>query len=284
VITEPATLFRGFFRASISYNYTSVKHLFNNMHQRGIISGAAAARSSSLVFLADYGLTDRMEINLWVPYMMNSNEHVLILDDPASSQTTYTGNVRGFGLGDMALGISAQVLKEQEHLPSVTVATYMELPTGRKNPANENAYLEFDEATGSGEFSLGFDAQFRKIVYPYSFEFTSGFEWKTGGQKIHFPGEKQKSFKSGNVVYAIAGINFHLNDWICITNDVNYTYIGKYTLEDSLAEHPSMVFSWTPNIHFQIKKIRIAQGILIPIVGRNYGADPGYIFMFQYIF
>jgi hypothetical protein len=284
VVTEPATLYKGFFKTSINYNYSSVKNLFNNEAQKEIIPGASAARSSSLNFIAQYGITDRIELSLWIPYMMNKTDHVFLLDDPTAAESYYTGRVEGFGLGDISMGIRAQVLKEQDRIPSLTLGSYLELPTGRKNPSNETGYMEFDEATGSGEFSLGIDAQVRKIAYPYSMDFTSGFEYKSGGQKIHFPGEVQTPFQSGNVFYAIAGLDFHLNDWICISNDFNYTHIGKYSLDDGLVGDITWAFSWTPNIHFQVKKLRLAQGFIFPIKGRNFGGDPGFILIVQYIF
>lgn len=283
-VTEPATLHQGFFKIWLNYNYTSIKYIFDNEANKYLIPGASSARSSSVNLVANYGISDRIEVNIWLPYMLNKNENIFILDNPAAPQTTYGGQVNGFGLGDISVGMRTQVLLEQNRLPSLTLGTYLELPTGRKNPTNETGYLEFDEATGSGEFSLGIEAQVRKIVYPYSFSFNSGFEYKTGGKKIHQIGEEEVPFKSGNVFYAIAGINFHLNDWICVTNDFNYTLIGSYTKDNKPEGDPSWAFSWTPNIHFQIKKLRLAQGFIVPIMGRNFGADRGYIFIVQYVF
>lgn len=283
VITEPATLRKGFIRTGVSFSHVNVKQIFNNDREKELISGASSARAVSLGFWSYLGITDRMEASLYIPYMMNRNENVLILDNPVSSQSKLLGAINGYGLGDVSIGFRTQVLTEKERQPSFTLGVYIDLPTGRKNPSNVNGILDYDEATGTGEISLDVNLQVRKIVYPYSFVFYSGIDYKMGGNKIHLPGEAELPFRSGNHYYSLAGINFHLNDWICITNDFRFSLVGQYTKNNALEGEIGWEVVWTPNIHFQIRKIRIAQGFNVPVKGRNTGADPGFILFLQYL-
>lgn len=284
VITEPATLHKGFFRAGINYHYGSVKKIFNSDRVKEVIPGAAVNRTSSVGLWAYFGITDRLEASLNIPYLMNQTHDILIVDDQVSSQTILPGEIKGFGFGDIALGFRMQVLREKERQPSLTLGSYLDLPTGRKNPSHINGINDYHEATGSGELSLDINVQVRKIIYPYSFVLYSGIDYKFGGEKIHFPGEEELPFKSGNHYYTIAGINFHLNDWICLTNDFRFSYTAEYSKNNSPFGENGWDLSWTPNIHFQVKKLRIAQAINFPIYGRNTSADTRFFLFLQYIF
>jgi len=282
-VTEPATLGKGFVRMGLNYSYCTIKTIFNNEAEKELVPGAASEMSNSIFLSAQYGITNRIEASLYIPYVMDKINTVLLVDYQITAPAKLLGEVKGFGLGDVYTGVKAQAILEQEWWPSVTVGTYLKLPTGRKSPSNVIDLNQYDKATGSGEISLEINMQARKIVYPYSFTFLSGYEYRFGGMKVHAPFEEVKTFKSGNFYYAIGGINFHLNDWICVTNDLTYSYKGRNTLEQSLTGNISSELLWTPNIHFQIKRLRLAQGFMVPLMGRNAGADPRYLLILQYI-
>ena len=285
VITEPATLKKGFFKISMEGFYASLKRIFNDDKTKELIPGAAISRASWVGLSSSFGITDRLEAGLYIPYMLNKHEVILMVNDPVTS-TYYqsAADIKGFGLGDLSLELDAQLIKENDHHPSVSLRTTLSLPTGRKNPTNiKNDWLEFDEATGSGELSLDVSTQLRKIRYPFSFVIIPGMEYKFGGEKIHSPGEEPMSFKSGNVYYTTAGINFHLNDWMCMTNDIEYASIGRSMLGGNRISESKWELTWMPYIYFQIKKLRLAQGFIVPLMGRNTGADTRYVLVINYI-
>jgi len=287
-VTEPATLRKGFFKLGLDASYISVKRYYDDQGEKTLFPGAMLGRASYAGIHASYGITDRFQVNSSIPYMLDLAQSVALYYDPLASQY-YQGlnEENGSGIGDISVGLYGQVLQEKEHIPSITARATLMIPTGRKEPANiqeDDLNIFFDGATGSGEFSLAVDLQFRKIIYPYSFSIYSGFDYGFGGYKSAWPGEEQKSFKSGTVFYAAAGLNFHLNEWICMTNDFYYNVIGKAENDGSLSDVIKWNFNWVPYIHFQIKQLRLAQGFMIPLTGRNVAADPSYILIVQYIF
>lgn len=285
-VTEPATLRQGFFRIGTVWQYTGFKTIFDADAKKMFVPGSTIARAESFDFSLQYGITDRFQVNLSLPYHMDKVESTLLYDDPffrADLQLDF--GQRGFGLGDLSTGIYTQVIKESDYIPAIIIRTTAILPTGRKNPGNFSSdSLIFDSATGSGEFSLAVDVLAKKIVYPYSFTFYSGIDFGFGGEKIINAGEQLSRFKSGPMYYAAAGVNFHLNDWICMTNDIYFTYIGKEEVNGVLQEETKWRLMILPYIHFQVKQLRLVQGITIPLKGKMIAADPSYLLIVQYLF
>ena len=80
------------------------------------------------------------------------------------------------------------------------------------------------------------------------------------------------------------GINFHLNDWICMTNDFLFQYFGKDRIAGEIQDQVRWDLEWVPNIHFQIRQLRLVQGISVPLTGRNVVADPSYLILISYLF
>jgi hypothetical protein len=286
VITEPATLRKGFLRVGFDWNYGGIKKIFNEQTKKIFTPGSSIGRSSMFEASVQYGLTDRIQANLTMPYMMDLVQGSIILDDPLFQQKKQVDfEQRGFGPGDLALGVYTQLLKESEAIPSVTLRTTVMLPTGRKNPGDFSSdSLIYHTSTGSGEVSLAIDLQARKIMYPYSFVVYGGIDYGFGGEKVIEVGMPEQSFRSGMTAYLAGGFNFHLNDWICMTNDVYYTRIGKETINNIQQDETKWQLMYIPYIHFQIKQLRLVQGVFVPLKGKLISADPSYIFIAQFVF
>jgi hypothetical protein len=285
-VTEPSTLQQGFLRIGTSWQYAGFKRIFDENAKRLFVPGSSIARASAFDFSFQYGITDRMQVNVDIPYMMDLTQSSILLDDPLfRAKKQFDFQRKGNGLGDVSTGIYYQLLKEKDQLPSITIRATTMLPTGRKNASNFSTdSLIYDSPTGSGEASLALDIQARKIVYPYSFTFYSGIDFGFGGNKIIDPGSESMSFRSGNIYYVAGGVNFHLNDWICMTNDLYFTHIGPETINNIRGDDSKWQLNLIPYIHFQVKQMRLVQGIFVPLKGKLISADPSYVFIVQYVF
>jgi len=288
VITEPVTLPKGFFRLSIHGYQSSHKRYFDDSGKKTLVEGDMMSRSRGTGLLFSYGITDRIQVNSTVPYRLSLIQSIYTINDPQTSRNyTQIHEEKSFGISDIDIGILGQVRQESEIWPSITAGILLELPTGRKEPSNireDSLYLLFDGTTGDGEVALKFILDFRKIIYPFSFEMHTDVNYGFGGMKSSWPGIDPVSFKSGIFISEQAGINFHLNDWICMTNDLYFDYHGK---DKNLGEVHEMVhwnFMWVPHIYFQIRRLRLVQGFTLPITGRNIVADPSYILLVSYVF
>ncbi len=292
-VTEPATLRQGFLRVGTSWEYTGFRTIYDEDANKIFIPGSAIARAASFGLSVQYGITDRIQANLYIPYHMDKVESVQLFDDPgfrsielenyAILQRNYAE--LGFGFGDLSAGIFTQLIKESDYIPAITIRTTAYLPTGRKNAGNiSEDSLTFDTPTGSGEFALAVDIQAKKIVYPYSFSFYTGFDYGFGGEKVFFPGDLPYPFRSATVFYAAGGVNFHLNDWICMTNELYYTHIGREVIDNITLDNTKWRLMLMPYIHFQVNQLRLVQGVTIPLMGKLIPADPTYRLIVQYIF
>jgi len=285
-VTEPATLRQGFFRIGTAWMHTGFKTIYDEQAKKVFTPGSTIARAQSFDFSVQYGITDRIQLNLGIPYQMDKVESSIRYDDPffrSDMQVDFAEYGKGFG--DFSAGLYTQIIKESDYMPALTVRITAEAPTGRKNPGNYSSdSLIFDSATGSGEFSLAVDILAKKIVYPYSFTFYTGIDYGFGGEKIFLAGEDPSPFKSAKIYYTAIGINFHLNDWICMTNDIYYTFIGREEINGVLNDDTKWRLMLMPHIHFQVKKLRLVQGVSIPLIGKMIPADPSYILVAQYIF
>jgi hypothetical protein len=237
---------------------------------------------------AAYGITDRIQVKTTIPFQFDQIKQLYFLTDPLVSETyTRISEERNHGLSDLDVSLAYQVVEETGQLPSITTSAILTLPTGRKSPSNivmDSLYEKFDGSTGSGEFALKADLRVRKIFYPFSFELFTNLDYSFGGEKIFFPGESLKSFKSGMIFTTQTGINFHLNDWICMTNDIFYIRFGKDQVEGELDETTRWQAMWVPSIHFQFKQLRLAQAYSIPLAGRNHMANHTYYIVASYVF
>lgn len=292
-VTEPITLKKGFFRVGTFWSYTGYKSIFDQDTKRQYQSGSNIGRAQSIDLSLQYGLTDRIQINLALPYRMDKVQRVIFLDDPgfrpillqsySVAQNNY--NEKGVGFGDLSASVFAQLFKESNYFPAISLRTTIEFPTGRKDVivADPSTYL-IHSAIGSGEFALIVDIVAKKIIYPYSFTFSSGLDYGFGGVRIKEPGGNPETFNYSPVFHTAGGINFHLNDWICLTNDIRFDLLGERDYYGLAPGDIQWRITYMPNINFQVKKLRLVQGISIPLKGLIMPADPSYALVVQYIF
>ena len=291
IITEPATLNKGFFRIGTIGSWGAIDRIFNESGKRSYIMGSYGsgwATAWSFELDLQYGITDRIQATAQIPYKREKIYYAseIVLPGFDSSIVEYT-KVNGNGLGDISVSASYQILQEDVRKPSLVTKLFLTLPTGRKNPTNIIDDKKYDRPTGYGETTLDLSFQFRKILYPYSVTIYTGFKYHFKGKKIFNPGEDEVSFKSGDLFYFQGSYNIHLNDWIVLGNEAAFFKWWDDKFYGETAADVGMTGRWQinyqPSLVFQIRRFRFFEVIQFPVIGNSVGADPQYILGLQYI-
>jgi hypothetical protein len=261
---------------------------FDEGKKRNYVLGTNAWDKSSIYRLnLLYGISNRMEVYASLPVV---NHQIFIsfniISRGADSSILITNKSRAFGPGDFESGIRYQFITEDDRRPSLRGGLNITCPTGRKNPKNVKNEHEYDSPTGNGHFTASADVTIRKVFYPYSANFSAFYNYNFKGKKIFSPDEPEIEFKKGNMFIVITGFNFHLNDWIAVTNDVNFAISGenKYYYEETSVSKGGWIIEYVPAIFFQIRRFRFKQNIMVPVAGKNWNADPSYIIGLSYLF
>jgi hypothetical protein len=290
VISEPSTLRKGFLKTSLISNYNLVDKYFDEEGKRNIIMGSNGwTKSWSYRLDVLYGLTDRLQIGIDLPYLNEIHYYSARYVYPSidSSSSNYN-KISAQGLGDIYLAIDYQLLNLNEGKTFLKLQITPIFPTGRKNPENIKSNWEYDKPTGQGYFSLETGLVFRQINYPYSYTGYASYKYNFKGSKIHYPGESEVSFKSGGHLYLGASFNFHLNDWIALMNEIAFGTWGNdkfyATTSAEVGLNDRYTLNYQPSLIFQIRRFRFFEVVSYPLKGKNTGADPAYIFGLQYIF
>jgi hypothetical protein len=289
IITEPATLRKGFFRIGTINSWGAVDRIFDESGKRSYVLGTNGWEISWTHELdLQFGITDRLQVSSQIPYVRMRNYYAgeIILPGYDTSWVNYN-DIKSNGLGDISFAASYQILKENVRKPSLVGKLHFTLPTGRKNPTNIVNSRDYDRPTGYGETTLDFNLQLRKIFYPYSVTLYTSYLFHFKGKKMFNPGEEEISFKSGDLFYIGGSYNIHLNDWIVLGNEVAYykwwdnKYYGETTADQGITGR--WVINYQPALVFQIRRFRFFEVIQFPLIGKYTGADPQYILGLQYI-
>ncbi len=285
IITEPYTLYQGFFRAGISVQYGALYKIFDSDGERVPISNASG-KSWSTSFIAQYGVSDRLQVTLGLPY--TQQDLFLSYRGEAPGIATFIQQKlegKGSGLGDAWLGVDYQVITETDARPSIKGLFTITLPTGSKNPEELDDPELIDIPVGRGAMAYEAGISARKIIYPYSWTGYVSYKMNTEGSKSLAVGDPEITFNDGDLWTFSGSFNFHMNEWLALVNDA-YFFISGQDEEDGVAieDSSSWVFWYSPRLSFQIKRLRVNQTIQLPLAGKRSSADPGYIMVFQYVF
>ncbi len=290
VITEPATLRKGFFRTSLNLSHSVVDKIFDDSGNKDYLFGMNGWAKIDMYSLnLSYGMSDRLMLGMDLPYQNDrffySNE--VIFPGYDSSIILYPKS-DGKGLSDISFSIDYQLIYRNEGKTSLKTQLIYTLPSGRKNPENVVSLNVFNGPTGNGSSSLDARLLYRQVIYPYSFSGYLSYKYNFRGSKIHAPFEEAVEFRRGNNIYAGGSFNIHLNEWIALMNELSYRswwndeYFGPTSVDYGIERR--FTINYQPSLVFQVRRVRFFEVIDIPLKGRNLGADPGYIFGLQYIF
>jgi hypothetical protein len=288
VVTEPVTLRKGFFRGGILLNYRVADKFFTDSGTREYYVTSTWGSKSAYNLTLQYGLSDRLQIDLVSEYM-NTKQESQNTEIVAGTNTTKitVAKQKGLGIGDSHISLKYQFLPDNKNKVSLTGGLRLTVPTGEKNPTNIKSANQFDLPVGDGTYAIGLTLSGRKIMYPYSFTGFLFFTNSFSGKKIINPGDLvERKFRFGNLLECGLTTNLHLNEWIVLGNEINYYHEGDGKIENviSSAMPASWAASYEPSLIFQVKRFRLGESVRIPLKGENVPADPLYVIMIQYVF
>ena len=285
IITEPFTLYKGFFRAGVALQYSSLYKTFDANGKRVPISNSSGTTWAAQLLL-QYGITDRLQVTAGLPYLKQDLSLSYRAEAPGFNffgQQKLEGE--GSGLSDIWLGLDYQLITETITMPSLKAMLTVTFPSGEADPAETSTDEVFDLPAGSGRYSIDAALSIRKISYPFSYSGYVSYTMHLEGSKQPFPGQPEETFNDGNMLTLSGGFNFHMNEWLALKNDVYYFYFATDQVEgQDVEDSKSWTIQYTPTLSFQIKRLRVNQAIQIPLFGNMAGADPGFILVVQYMF
>jgi hypothetical protein len=286
IVTEPQTLYKGFFRAGLAYNYGALDKIFNDKGKKESLPSNIWANSAFLQLFLVYGITDRLQAEVRIPYRSDQVYQSFVYEFPDfDSVGVAKWHNKSSGLGDLAFSVGYQLLTEKLTTPSITGYLSVQLPTGEKNPTKIKNDREYKQPMGSGEVSIDAGLRLRKIRYPFVYTINASFTYFNGGKKLLDPAEtEEKNFRSGSNFSVGGALNFHVNDWIAVRNFLDYYLSKADTYDGETEKNDSWVIQYYPGLSFQVKRFRIDQAVTIPLTGKLSAADPGYILILQYTF
>lgn len=288
IVNEPATLSKGFLRAGMSVTFGVVDKYFNDKGKKLYFPESLWATSWSTPLVVQYGITDRLAVSLLAPYTSEDRTNSSTIYAPGLDQDQDNGwNLKGSGIGDILVDIRYQLLQESLSAPSIIGEVGITFPTGRKNPTNIKDDFDFTLPTGYGEFVVDAGVRVRKTIYPFSYTVYGRYTHSFGGSKLFQPSDiEERDFQSGPRFDAGGNVNFLLNDWIALANELNFFYSGEGSRQDAAEGEllTQWAFSYEPRLLFQIKQFRVGEAVRIPLKGKSVAGDPLYVLLVQYVF
>lgn len=285
IVTQPATLNRGFLRSGFALSFSALDKFFDDEANKRLFPDNIWAKSLSYQFAFQYGVSDRLQASISIPFRNEFVSQSLLLEVPLTGTSTVSSwEIKGNGLSDVELGLIYQLVPENILRRAVLVSAALTLPTGEKNPTDIVDEQNYKLPTGSGEGALGLDLTFRNVQYPFSYEGAVGYNIKFGGTKVINVGDEPIDFKSGNLLTLRGAYNFHLNEWLVFQNDVFYFSFGDSEVGGRTENINRWALQYVPRLSFQIKRFRVNQAVSFVVKGRNSSADPGYTMVVQYVF
>lgn len=288
IITEPSTLHKGFFRAGMVFSYGVVDKYFNEDKKKEFFPESTWASSWGFALLLQYGITDRLTAEIYLPYRNETwNYHAEYNSGEFNQTQIRSWDIRGKGLSDISVGARYQIIPGSDSKASLRAAIDITIPTGSKNPSNVIDNFDYDLPTGYGTIAISPEIMYRKIQYPYSYKGYLRFSYNLPGERLINPTDTDETeFTYGNHLELGGSFDFHLNDWLAVTNELNYFYNGKGKQDGAPDEslYSEWGISYEARLVFQIRRIRLAEAVRFPIKGKSISADPLYVILLQYTF
>jgi hypothetical protein len=288
IVTEPVTLNKGFFRTGVVINYRVADRFFDASGKKEYYKTSSWGSKSAYGITLQYGITDRLQIDLISEYMnsLQETQNTEILAATNTSIVTVTKQ-KGLGLGDSHLALKYQIIPEAERKFSLTSGTRITFPTGAKNPRNIKSENQYDLPVGDGTYALGLNLSARRLAYPYSFSGYISYTYNLAGKKIfNTIDQVEREFRLGNLFETVITGNIHLNEWIVFGNGINFYNEGNGEIDSEPTSilPSSWALSYQPGLIFQVHRFRIGEQVIIPLLGKNVPADALYTLIVQYIF
>jgi len=174
----------------------------------------------------NYGLTDRLGVQLTVPYMWRTHKHIDGLGEGGVNGEGDPNHFSANGIGDIRVGLKYNVLPTLSSMVVVGLGVY--LPTGNTHAHDsEENVMESPTQLGRGQVGLNPTIyqtyeliphllnQFASASYRHTFRNSDGYQF-------------------GDEYMINAGLNLVATPWLILTGQVNYRYLVHDNFKSSL--------------------------------------------------
>jgi hypothetical protein len=288
IVTEPVTLRKGFVRAETNITFNASDKYFNDSRKKEYYIGSSWGSRYQYNFNLQYGISDRIEIDVYIPFVNQRNDYYFVSRMPVANQdASISSDLRGRALGDCSLFFRYQVIPEKEKRTSLSIFSEIYFPTGPKNPTDIKDFNDYHLPTGTGHYSAGLWLYANWIHYPYSYTIIGNYYYNfRGSKRMSADDAVETKFKNGNMARLGGRFNCHLNEWIVLVNEVSGFYYSKGEENNGtiVTIDPAWEIDYVPRLVFQVRRFRIVEFVEVPLIGKDIGADPIYSLSVGYTF
>ena len=175
----------------------------------------------------NYGLTDRLGVQLTAPYMWRTHKHIDGLGEDGANGEGAPNQFSANGIGDIRVGLKYNVLPTLRSMVVLGFGVY--LPTGNTH-AHDSAENVMESPTQLGRGQVGVNPtiyqtyeliphvlnQFASASYRHTFRNNDGYQF-------------------GDEYMLNAGLNLITTPWLVLTSQVNYRYLVHDNFKSSLS-------------------------------------------------
>jgi hypothetical protein len=207
-------LSKGDFQIGVNYrHFHSWRHFVgtDEQPQRQVLGNAVNIYSHAVDLNLSYGLTNRLQFNVSIPYVHNERSQTLTLNKDTASGKLTRYSVFAQGLADVRLGLNYWVIAPEKVVNgNLMIGFGLKLATGSHSTTDDalqkdgsHASAVNDQAIQPGDGGVGFSLEFQGFTKIY--KSISGF---ANGYYLLSPKESNGTFKSAPKA-GLAGYNLY---------------------------------------------------------------------------
>lgn len=219
------------------YNYTPMRLLSGT---NGVIPGIDQGNRQMILdhhqetrtitqtatFDLNYGVTDRLGIEVTIPYMWRTHKHIDGIGEDGPNGEGEPTNFSSDGIGDMRVGLKYNVLPTLRSMVVLGFGVY--LPTGNTS-AKDSAGNLMESPTQLGRGQVGVNPTIYQTyeLIPHRLN-----QFAFGSYRHTF--RNSDGYQFGDEYLLNAGLNLVTAPWLVLTNQVNYRYLVHDNMNASL--------------------------------------------------
>jgi hypothetical protein len=207
-------LSKGDFQVGMNYRYFhSWRHFVGTeeQKQRQVLGNAVNIYSHAVDLNLSYGVTNRLQLNVTIPYVHNERSQTLTLNKDTATKALTRYSLFAQGLADVRFGFNYWVTDPAKaHNGNMMIGFGLKLATGKHNTTDDALQKDGttksavnDQAIQPGDGGVGFSLEFQGFTKIY--KGISGF---ANGYYLFSPKESNGTYKSAAKA-GLAGYNLY---------------------------------------------------------------------------
>ncbi len=227
----------GLLTVNALYNYTPMRLLGGT---NGVISAVDQANREMILdhhqetrtitqqttLDLNYGLTDRVGLQLTLPYMWRTHRHIDGLGEGGANGEGDASNFSANGIGDIRAGLKYNLLPTLSSMVVLGFGIY--LPTGNTH-AHDSAGNVMESPTQLGRGQVGLNP----TIYQ-SYELIPHRLNQFASASYRHTFRNNDGYRFGDEYMLNAGLNLVTTPWLVLTGQVNYRYLVHDNFSSSL--------------------------------------------------